>query len=562
MESNEKMKKGLITTVTLILIIALTGFAGCSGDKEEANDKHIVEIQKGDLYIGVTADGNLVMPHEVKLRFGTPGTVKEVMVNEGDVVKAGTLLAKLDDTSQKIAIESAQYDVQLALNNLMETVPGCCQVLGYPRRYPNTSAVYRFEQALQETEESQELIEQNNYEEAASHLHLAQYDLEASLKMMEDPITDVETYPDIASAFIYDDDPEGIFYEQSYPNIPKAIELIKQDQERLSNSRNLIEQGNYKEAISVIKIAKHEMETTLWAVKKASGQIERYGVSYPDTATSLDFLMAAEGSLKKMQKLMEQDNYDPVEFARTLLMAQHDLEMSHEILENNELVFEHGLSLKDAQQYNLNLQKAEVSLRNYKEELMKTEILATFDGTVVDIGVKENDQLSSFDYSSTTAIHLVDTGKIELDGIVDEIDIFKVKVGQKAIITVDALSYEELTGTVTFISPSGTQKTGVVNYAVTIEIEPTNIELKGGLTATADIIVKRTENVLLIPNGAIIEAPEGYLTEVVINEETMETEKRPITLGTRNERYSEVKSGLTEGEKVIVETSRPRSFMF
>ena len=132
-------------------------------------------------------------------------------------------------------------------------------------------------------------------------------------------------------------------------------------------------------------------------------------------------------------------------------------------------------------------------------------------------------------------------------------------MGQKATIIVDALPQEELSGTVIFISPFGTEETGVVNYAVKIELDHTEADLKGGLTATADIIVEKRENVLLIPNGAVKGTRGDYWTEVVINEATMETEKRSITLGAQNALFAEVLSGVSEGEKVIVERVQSRS---
>jgi RND family efflux transporter MFP subunit len=500
------------------------------------------------------------MPHEVKLRFGSPGTVNEILVDEGDMVKAGTLLAKLDDTAQKISIESAQYDLQLALSELAETVPGCCQVLGYPRRYPNTSALLSFQQAQDELQQTQELLSQGQYKEAVSKLRMAIYDMQASQKLLNTPITDVENYPDIATDVSYvENDPDLKEYLDSYPAITRAVNLIQLDLERLADVQKLIEQASYAEAASSLDKAIQEAEKSQRSIKSVKGQIIRFGVSYPDTATSLDFLTSAQDYLTQLQELMAQGNYDAVKFAEVLRMAQHDLQFSHEILQNQEMVIEHGLTLKAMQQYNLNVHKAELALQNYKEELLKTEILAPFDGTVVAIGVKVNDQLSSFDYSSITAIHLVDPRTIELDGIVDEIDIFKVKVGQKATIIVDALPQEELSGTVIFISPFGTEETGVVNYAVKIELDPTDADLKGGLTATADIVVEKRENVLLIPNGAIKGSRGDYWTEVVIDEATMETEKRSITLGVQNALFAEVLSGIEEGEKVIVEQVQSRS---
>ncbi len=554
------MKSKLILATIISFSLITIGLVGCTSSTTDTVERSIATIKRGELVSGVTADGNLVMPHEVRLRFGTPGTVKEILVDEGDMVKAGTLLAKLDDTTQKISIESAQYDLQLALSELAETVPGCCQVLGYPRRYPNNSALLSFQQAQEEMQQAQKLLIQGKYKDAVSKLRLASYDMQATRKLLNTPITDVQNYPDIATDVTYaQKEPELKEYLDTYPAIDRAINLIQQDLASLDNIRKLIEQANYPDAIASLDKAIQQAERSNRAVSSVQGQITRFGVAYPDTATSLDFLKMAQDSLDKLQEIMAQDNYDPVKFAEVLRMAQHDLQFSHDILQSQQMIMEHGLTLKAMQQYNLKVHKAELALQNYKEELLKTEILAPFDGTVVNIGVKVNDQLSAYDYSSITAIHLVDTRTIELDGLVDEIDIFKVKVGQKANITVDALPQEELYGTVTFISPFGTETTGVVNYAVKINLDPTEADLKGGLTATADIIVDKKENVLLIPNGAIKGSRGDYWTEVVINESTMETEKRSITLGAQNALFAEVLSGLSEGEKVIVEQVQSRS---
>jgi multidrug efflux pump subunit AcrA (membrane-fusion protein) len=138
------------------------------------------------------------------------------------------------------------------------------------------------------------------------------------------------------------------------------------------------------------------------------------------------------------------------------------------------------------------------------------------------------------------------------DAEVDEVDIYKVKVGQEATIIVDALPNVELKGKVTFISPFGTQTTGIIEFPVTISLEPTETELKGGLTATADIIVEKHENLLLIPNGAIKGSGKNYWVDVIVDEKTQATEKRLVTLGAQNEKFTEVISGLKEGEKVIV----------
>jgi len=561
------MKKSVITAMVFLLVVAAMSITGCGGNGEEADERQIVEVQRGDLVVSITADGNLDMPHQVKLRFGTPGTVKEIFVEEGDRVREGTLLAKLDDTAHKLAVAAAQYDVELAMNEIVEKIHPA--LMGYPKFYPDASAVLRAEQAQDELQEVGELMQQGKYQEAAAELRLAQHDLGASYYMLNVPaITQSSEYYN-----------EGGQPVDKYPNITKAVGLLEQDLEGLAEMQLLMERGEYGEALTELRVAQTKLEESRRLLQSVSGRIrvsQRIGeccrqlvqetditratglvpLAYPDTSTSLDWLKQVQEELQEIQNLMEQEERDEVEVATLLRMAQHDIEMSHTILEDNELIFRGGLNLYASRAYSLQLQAAELALKNAKEDLMKTEILAPFDGTVVDVGVKQNDQLSSFDYASVTAVHLVDTSTVKMEGVVDEIDIYQVKLGQEAVITVDALPDEEFSGKVTFISPFGTEETGVVEFAVTISLEPTEVELRGGLTATADIVVVKHQNVLLIPNRAVKGLVGDYWVEVVIDEATEEVEKRQVVLGAESGQFSEVISGLEKGEKVVVGGAR------
>lgn len=564
-----RLNNKLAATITILLLLATMGTVNCRGEPEETAEIQIATVERGDLVVTVTADGNLVMPREVKLKFGTPGTVKEVYVEEGQKVKAGALLAKLDDTAQQLALKSAQYNVELALNELVEKIHPA--LMGYPGLYPDTSAALRVEQAQEELRKAEEFLKQSQYLEAAAELRLAQHDLEASYKIFN--------VPQIQKSLYSSADFLGTLVApiENYPDVSRAIERLEQDIDRLAEIQRQLGQGDYQQAQAELAVAQDKLQQTYQLVKSLSGRIrvsQRIGeccwqlmsqgyavdaatglmpVPYPDTSTALDWLRQVEQSLQEIQACKQSDSCDALEMSTLLRMAQHDIDMSQDILSNNELIFRSGVNLKALRAYNLNIQLAENELRNAKEELMKTEILAPFDGTVVDVGVKENDQLSAFDYSAKTAIHLVDTSTVKMDGMVDEIDIFNIKEGQEAIITIDAMPEQEFTGKVTFISPFGTQLAGVVEFPITISLDPSEIELKGGLTATADIIVEKHENVLLIPNRAIKGSPGDYWVEVVIDEETLATEKRPVELGAQNEDFTEVLSGLSEGEKVLID---------
>jgi multidrug efflux pump subunit AcrA (membrane-fusion protein) len=478
------MKRNLSIAITISLVLGLSAFISVTcTSPQTASEKKATEIRTGALQEKVTADGNLTMPHQVKLRFSTPGTVKTILVKEGDKVRAGTLLVKLEDTQQKLAIASALYDVELAMNELAERLYP--SILGFPNYYPSTSVVLRIEQALEGVKQAATLVEQGQPKDAAGKLRLAQYDLEACNNTLKAALSTMDPNPPDKSANYVSDEVSSY----SGTNIQDLIKLIEHNLGTLADIQSLLEKADHARVSSMLSIIHQDMKNTYSVAQKVCGQVVLLGISYPDASTSLDSLRAAQERLAELQSGVDNGSYNAVEFAKILRMAKHDLAMSDTILENNDLIIKHGLNLKMLRQHNLNLQKSRLALQQSKDELMKTEILAPFDGTVVFIGVKENDHLSAYDYSSITAVHLVDTQTVELDGVIDEIDIFKVKVGQKASITVDALTEQKLTGTVTFISPFATEKAGVVNYKITIKLDSTEIELRGGLTATATIMV-------------------------------------------------------------------------
>lgn len=576
MESKVNMKKKLIAkkkliitigTVFLLLVVVL---GTCARRSTPPVVMQTAVVDRGDIMVTVTADGNLDMPNEAKLRFGTPGTVEEVYVDEGDKVKEGTLLAKMDDSSQMQALASAQYDVELAMNQIVEKIPTA--FMGYPTFYPDDRAALSVGEAQKELENVQAFLGEGKYENAASELRMAQHDLESAYDILNDPA--IKPYLEHVGDF-------GVII-QDYPEIPQAISLLAADLGRLAGVQTLIEKGNYEEASAALQEAQSKLQETYQLVDSLTGRLrisQRMGcgqdiatqgqdrvtglmpIPYSDTSTSLDWLRQVEDDLQETQKLMQAG--DQEKLAEKLRMAQHDAELSHSILENNELIFRSGMNLATSRQLSLSLQKAELALQDAKDELMKTEILAPFDGTVVAVDVKKDDQLSAFDYSSITAVHLVDTKTVKLDGNVDEVDIAKLtqdyeekqKEGKKqeATITVDAFPGKELMGYVTFISPFGDSAAGVVQFPVTIMFEPTDVELLGTLTATAEIIIgEKHANVIRVPSRAVNGTAGDYWVDVVVDEKTGATAKRPITLGLQSRNWDEVLSGLKEGEKVLL----------
>ena len=202
----------------------------------------------------------------------------------------------------------------------------------------------------------------------------------------------------------------------------------------------------------------------------------------------------------------------------------------------------------------LNLEIAELSLESAELNLEKAVIVAPFDGVVADISITEGKEISAAALA-TPAISLVDTSKIEMRGFIDEIDIAKVQLGQEVNIILDALPDEEVKGSVVFISPVGTIIAGVVSYDTTITLENPVAELRDGMSATAEVIIERHDDVLSIPNRYIRGTTENPMVVVFVDEQE---EEREITLGLTDGINTEILSGLEEGEKVVLPTSEER----
>jgi len=202
----------------------------------------------------------------------------------------------------------------------------------------------------------------------------------------------------------------------------------------------------------------------------------------------------------------------------------------------------------------LNLELAELSLESAELNLEKAEIVAPFDGMVADISITEGKEISTAALA-TPAISLVDTSGIEMRGSIDEIDISIVGLNQEANILLDALPDEEIKGRVAFISPIGTTLIGVVSYDTTITLEDPVAELRDGMSATAEVIIERRDDVLMIPNMYIRGTLENPKVLVLVDGQQ---EERQITLGLSDGFNTEVLSGLQEGEEVVLPTSEER----
>ena len=263
-------------------------------------------------------------------------------------------------------------------------------------------------------------------------------------------------------------------------------------------------------------------------------------------------LNEAQDNLKQAQELLNEGRVEEAQVLLNLIEGNLSKAEEKSIARTFQLPWEVKL-------LELQWDIARANLDAAKLNLEKAVIVAPFDGVVTDITISEGQEISTAALA-TLAISLVDTSEIEMRGSIDEIDIAMVKLGQAANITLDALPDEEVNGEVTFISLVGTTLAGVVSYDTTITLENPVAGLRGGMTATAEVIIERRDDVLFIPNRALRGTWENPWVEVYIDEQV---EEREIALGLTNGIDTEVLSGLEEGDEVVLPASGEQpSFFF
>ena len=201
---------------------------------------------------------------------------------------------------------------------------------------------------------------------------------------------------------------------------------------------------------------------------------------------------------------------------------------------------------------------ARQSLNQAQKDLDEATIIAPIDGVVASVSAEEGDIIPEPIMTSKPVIHLIDPSIMELIIEVDEIDIPEVKLGQEAIIELDALPDMEFVGIVTTIFPVPIEVGGVVLYNVKLELDvPEDSGVKVGMSASVEIILVKRGNVLLVPDRTITEDSEGRtIVNVMVNEQI---EERPVVIGISDGFDTEIISGLQEGEMVITRVKRETS---
>jgi multidrug efflux pump subunit AcrA (membrane-fusion protein) len=176
-------------------------------------------------------------------------------------------------------------------------------------------------------------------------------------------------------------------------------------------------------------------------------------------------------------------------------------------------------------------------------------------GVVTVVGLRVGDRVGTgVPASGSIVVATVDDLRVEATA--SEIDVVSLETGQPVAVGVDALPDAAIEGTLCEIAPTGTRIQGVTDYPVTICLTTGTAGLRVGMTANGSVVLERREDVLLVPVQAITTV-EGRSTVEVLESDGSIVEVE-VTVGLSSGTRTEIVSGLSEGQAVVLPSTDPR----
>lgn len=212
-----------------------------------------------------------------------------------------------------------------------------------------------------------------------------------------------------------------------------------------------------------------------------------------------------------------------------------------------------------------NIKQAEIEVNTAETNVGYTKITAPMDGTVISVPVSEGQTVNA-NQTTPTIVTIADLSKMKIKPEISEGDITKVKAGQEVSFTIlsdsqtvyhsviDSVDPANTTtsdsSSTSSLSSSSSSTTSAIYYYANVLIDNPDRTLRIGMTTENNIKIANAKDVLFVSNMAI-QKRDGKSFVNVLNDKN-QPEPREVEIGVQNDFKTEIKSGLNEGEKVIV----------
>lgn len=523
------MKKASI--FILLGVVALCGIGSFAmmrfnADRMKAMAKGDVketEVTEGAMEIKVVETGQIDAVKAVEVKSRVSGRVAQLLVEEGDVVEKGQLIAVIDPQETELRVEQDRAQLRGA-----------------------QSAIERLDVEIVQ----REALLRSALKQAEQRVAQAKDQLDAQPTLTKVGIRSAEA--SLASAT----KERERLVSSSHPTQRTATEAnLREARANLANAeaehtrqKELLALGytagrNVENAQLQLELAKARLATAEENLRRLDDQ-QRVELERADAA-----IAQAKAELDRSKTNQFQDDVRQ----RDYQIALSDLDRAKAQLRDIEVLKKsRNQSVASADQINSVLGD---SLR----QLGETEIRAPIAGVVTRKLVQEGElvaSLSSFS-SGTPIIRLEDRTAMMVKLNVNEIDVAKLTLGMPARVSVDAFADQEVAGTVRKIAPATLATTAaagqaaVVKFEVEVWLDPNNLNLKSGMSAKCTMITDKRAKTLQVPAEYVSKDADGSFVLLKPAKPTDEPKKVRVKTGLTSGARVELLEGVKVGDKLV-----------
>ncbi|RTE55003.1 efflux RND transporter periplasmic adaptor subunit [Arenibacter aquaticus] len=297
----------------------------------------------------------------------------------------------------------------------------------------------------------------------------------------------------------------------------------------------------------------------------------------PQISGIIDEIFLKEGDMVKAGDLIAKIKVVPNE--QSLNQAKGRVRNAEIALNNtkteydrNKVLFDKGvISSQDFNTQQLRYDQAKLELQNARSDYQiirvgsaggsataNTNIRATVSGTILEIPVKEGDQViqSNNFNDGTTIATIADLSIMIFEGKVDEGEVGKLKLGMPLEISLGAINDKKFDATLRFIAPKGIEESGAVQFKIEGDVTvEDDFLIRAGYSANASLVLERKDSVLVIPEALLQfdrKTDKPYVEVAVGPVEEQKFERKDVEVGISDGVNVEIVSGITQEDKVKV----------
>lgn len=510
-----KLKKHwkLITVLTVIVLIVI--FLFVSGSKA-ASDMYVDEtVQVRDIITYHTFTGNMEAVNDITVLPKAMGEITAVYFKEGDTVKAGDVLAQIDDSTirQNISLKEAALS-NTELSNYYSIRDARKSYDDYKNALDNgeNPSLNQAKSALDNAKTAYDTAVKN-YERSKTEL---ENNTDASMIAANNQLSSVKMALDQAKKN-YDDNEADI--RGCEKGVSNAQDTYDNDPTPANAAALAAAQAN----VEMLEAKRDALQTALDNAQQSYDNAYNSYLSTYNTANTTLSRYKDEMDARYDAYMQAQQNYDS-----TLTSVNQTLVSYSNAVERAEALSNSTVS--------------SIELDNLYTQLDDYKIIASIGGTLTDFDLQVGDTISN----AKAAAEITDYSTVQLKIKIDEYDILGVEEGVKVDILVDALdrNYE---GTIKNISKKATVEKGVSYFTADVEFTADEY-VRTGMSAEVKLKNNDVHDVITVSMNSLYY--ESNNTPYVLVQNGNKMEKKYITVGITDGTYIEVKEGLKEGDTV------------